>query len=105
MESEENLRRTSRTEVKVRSDRGAFDRSAAYSILDQGLVCHVSFLWHGTPMIIPMTYARVGDALYLHGSTKSRLMKHVASGAEVSVAVTHVDGLVLARSALHHSMN
>ena len=86
-------------------ERGAYDRETVYSILDEGLVCHVGITVDDQPVVIPMTYARCGDKLVVHGFGGSRLMRALKEGAEVCVAVTHLDALVLARSAFHHSMN
>ena len=94
-----------RTRVKRLPERGAYDRETVNSILDEGLVCHVAIAVEGQPFVMPMTYARCGDRLLIHGSGGSRLMRALEGGAEVCVAVTHLDGLVLARSAFHHSMN
>jgi len=94
-----------RTRVKRLPERGAYDKQTIYSILDEGLVCHVGIAVEGQPFVIPMTYARSGDKLIMHGSGGSRLMKLLKNGAEVCVEVTHLDALVLARSAFHHSMN
>jgi len=96
---------TDRTRVKRLPERGAYDKKTIYSILDEGLVCHVGFAVEGQPFVIPMTYARSGDKIILHGSGGSRLMKILKNGAEVCVVVTHLDAMVLARSAFHHSMN
>jgi len=96
---------TDRTRVKRLPERGAYDKDTVYSILDEGLVCHVAIEVEGQPFVIPMTYARSGDRLLLHGSGGSRLMRALKKGAEICVAVTHMDALVLARSAFHHSMN
>lgn len=96
---------TERTQVRRRSERGTFDRAAVYAILDQAFVCHVAFAVDGQPYAIPTGYARLGDALYLHGSAASRMVRQLAAGVDVCVTVTLVDGLVLARSALHHSLN
>jgi len=85
--------------------RGAFDRETVYAILDEGFVCHVGFVHDGQPFVIPTAYGRVGDTLYLHGAKASRMLKALAAGGEVCVTVTLVDGLVLARSAFHHSVN
>jgi nitroimidazol reductase NimA-like FMN-containing flavoprotein (pyridoxamine 5'-phosphate oxidase superfamily) len=85
--------------------RGVFDRSAVYRILDEGFVCHVAFAVDGQPYAIPTGYARVGDVLYLHGSAASRMLRSLSTGIPVCVTVTLVDGLVLARSAFHHSIN
>jgi nitroimidazol reductase NimA-like FMN-containing flavoprotein (pyridoxamine 5'-phosphate oxidase superfamily) len=96
---------TDRTRVKRLPDRGAYDKDTVYSILDEGLVCHVGIAVEGQPFVIPMAYARAGDRLIMHGSAGSRLMRALKSGADVCVSVTHLDALVLARSAFHHSMN
>jgi len=85
--------------------RGSHDRELVHSILDEGLVCHVAFVADGQPFVIPTIYARLGERLYLHGATASRMLAALKLGAPVCVEVTLVDGLVLARSAFHHSMN
>lgn len=97
--------KTERTKVKRLPARGAYDRETIYSILDVGFICHVGFVVEGQPYVIPTGYARIGDHLYIHGSAASRMLRNLASGVEVCVTVTHVDGLVLARSAFHHSIN
>ncbi len=97
--------KTERTKVKRLPARGAYDRETIYSILDAGFICHVGFVVEGQPYVIPTGYARVGDELYIHGSSASRMLRNLAAGVEVCVTVTHVDGLVLARSAFHHSIN
>jgi len=94
-----------RTRVKRLPERGAYDKETVYSILDEGLVCHVGIAVENQPFVMPMAYARSGDTLLLHGSGGSRLMRALKTGADVCVTVTHLDGLVLARSAFHHSMN
>src|SRR5688572_15130380 len=96
---------TERTRVRRLPARGVFDRAAIYAILDEAIVCHVAFAVDGQPYAIPTGYARIGDALYLHGSAASRMVRQLAAGVDVCVTVTIVDGLVLARSAFHHSMN
>jgi nitroimidazol reductase NimA-like FMN-containing flavoprotein (pyridoxamine 5'-phosphate oxidase superfamily) len=94
-----------RTRIKRLPERGSYDRETVYSILDEGRVCHVGIAAGGRPVVIPMAYARLADRLILHGSGGSRLMKALIGGADVCVAVTLLDALVLARSAFHHSMN
>ena len=94
-----------RTRVVREPHRGVYDRESIYKILDQGLVCHVGFAVDGQPYVIPTMYARVGDAIYFHGSAASRMLRGVASGFPVCVTVTLVEGLVLARSVFNHSMN
>ena len=96
---------TERTQIHRLPKRGAYDRQAVYRILDEGLVCHIGFVAEGRPVVIPTGYGRKGDTLYVHGSTASRMFRALGKGAEVSVTVTLLDGLVLARSAFHHSMN
>lgn len=92
------------TVVRV-PNRGIYDKEQVYGILDAALICHVSFVVDGQPITIPTIHARDGDNLLLHGSSKSRLMLHAAEGNDLCVSVTHLDGLVLARSSFHHSMN
>jgi len=96
---------TQRNTVKRLPKRGVYDRELVYQILDEGFICHVSFSLDGQPFVIPTGYARVGDQLYIHGSQMSRMLRTLAQGVNVCVAVTLVDGLVLARSAFHHSVN
>jgi len=85
--------------------RGAYDRETIYKILDEGLVCHVGFFAEDQPFVIPTMFARVGDAIYFHGSAASRMLRRVGEGVNVCVTVTLLDGLVLARSVFNHSMN
>jgi nitroimidazol reductase NimA-like FMN-containing flavoprotein (pyridoxamine 5'-phosphate oxidase superfamily) len=94
-----------RTQVRRAPDRGAYDRATIDAILDEGLVCHLGFVVDGSPRVIPTGYARDGDRVLLHGSRTSASMRALAAGAEACVTVTLLDGLVLARSAFHHSMN
>lgn len=100
-----NFAPTVRTRLKRLPKRGAFDRKTVYKILDAGFVCHVGFVNAGQPFVIPTAYGRAGDTLYIHGSKSSRTLKALSAGAQVCVAVTLLDGLVLARSAFHHSLN
>ncbi len=99
------LTATPRTQIRRLPQRGEYDRQVIYQILDEGLVCHVGFATDGQPFVIPTTYGRVGDRLYIHGSPASRMLRSLETGIEVCVSVTLLDGLVLARSAFHHSMN
>jgi nitroimidazol reductase NimA-like FMN-containing flavoprotein (pyridoxamine 5'-phosphate oxidase superfamily) len=85
--------------------RAAYDRASIHAILDEGLVCHVSFVVNGKPNVVPTIYVRIGEDIYLHGSPASRMLQVLQRGEEVCVAVTIVDGLVLARTAFHHSIN
>jgi nitroimidazol reductase NimA-like FMN-containing flavoprotein (pyridoxamine 5'-phosphate oxidase superfamily) len=96
---------TERTQIKRLPKRGKYDRETVYSILDSGFVCHVGFIADGQPYVIPTNYGRSGDTLYLHGSAASRMLRTLSEGVPVCVTVTHVDGIVLARSAFHHSVN
>ncbi|GAC1634419.1 MAG: pyridoxamine 5'-phosphate oxidase family protein [Candidatus Acidiferrum sp.] len=96
---------TERTQVKRLPKRGKYDVETVYKILDEGFVCHVGFIADGQPYVIPTNYGRVGDKLYLHGSAASRMLRTLSAGIPVCVTVTLVDGLVLARSAFHHSVN
>jgi len=96
---------TSRTTLRRLPDRGDHRPETVRAILDEALVAHVGFAVDGQPWVIPMTYARIGGNVYLHGSAANHLLRALASGVEVCVTVTLLDGLVLARSAFHHSMN
>ena len=97
--------RTTRTEVHRLPVRGAYDRETMHAILDEGLICHVGFVSGGSPFVIPTGYGRDGDQLLIHGSAASRMLRALSAGAEACITVTLLDGLVLARSAFHHSMN
>src|SRR2546429_5117893 len=96
---------TPRTRVRRLPSRASYDRTTIHAILDEGLVCHIGFVHEGQPFVLPTTYARLGDALVLHGSAASRMLRELRDGIPVCVTVTLLDGLVLARSAFHHSMN
>jgi uncharacterized protein len=97
--------RTTRTEVHRLPLRGTYDRETIDAILDEGLICHVGFVSDGSPFVIPTGYGRDGDRLLIHGSAASRMLRALSIGAEACITVTLLDGLVLARSAFHHSMN
>jgi uncharacterized protein len=99
------LLETDRTKLKRLPKRGHFDRETVYGILDEGFICHVGFAPEGQPFVIPTGYARVDDKLYIHGSQASRMLRKLSGGLDACVTVTIIDGLVLARSAFHHSMN
>jgi uncharacterized protein len=99
------FQRTERTQVKRLPKRGHYDEATVFDILDKGFVCHVGFSVEGQPYVIPTNYGRSGHTLYLHGSAASRMLRTLSEGIPVCVTVTHVDGLVLARSAFHHSVN
>jgi nitroimidazol reductase NimA-like FMN-containing flavoprotein (pyridoxamine 5'-phosphate oxidase superfamily) len=96
---------TERTKLKRLPKRGHFDRETVYGILDEGFICHVGFAPEGKPVVIPTGYARADDKLYIHGSQASRMLRTLSDGVDACVTVTLIDGLVLARSAFHHSMN
>jgi uncharacterized protein len=96
---------TERTTLKRLPKRGHYDRDTVHKILDEGFICHVGFVVDGQPFVIPTGYARVDDRLYIHGSQASRMLRTLTQGVDVCVTVTLVDGLVLARSAFHHSIN
>jgi hypothetical protein len=96
---------TERTQVHRLPKRGVYDREKVYTILDEGLVCHVGFVVDGKPVVIPTGYGRKGDTLYFHGSPASRMFQTLGKGVDVCITVTLVDGVVMARSAFHHSMN
>ena len=95
----------SRTQVRRLPKRARYDRETICAILDEGFVCHVGFLEGGEPVVIPTNYAREGDRLLLHGASASRMLRTLAQGVPACLAVTLLDGLVLARSAFHHSVN
>jgi nitroimidazol reductase NimA-like FMN-containing flavoprotein (pyridoxamine 5'-phosphate oxidase superfamily) len=101
----EKFTATEKTTLKRLPKRGEYDRTAVYQILDEAFICHVGFAVDGQPYVIPTGYARIGDKLYIHGSAASRMLRSLAEGIEVCVTVTLIDGLVLARSAFHHSVN
>lgn len=94
-----------RNKVQRMPARGQYEREEVYRIVDEGLICHVGFVQDGQPFVIPTLHARDGDTLLLHGSSASRLMKYAGAGGTVCVTVTHVDGIVLARSIFNHSIN
>jgi hypothetical protein len=96
---------TPRTRVIREPERGVYDRASAYQILDEAFICHVGFAVDGQPYVIPTSYGREGDVLYIHGSAASRMLKRIDEGVPVCITVTLLDGLVLARSLFNHSMN
>ena len=96
---------TERTTVRREPHRGVYDRETIYAILDAGFVCHMGFVHDSQPFVIPTSYWRIDDHLYVHGSAASRMLRNLASGVDLCVTVTLVDGLVLARSAFKHSVN
>lgn len=101
----EQFEKTAKNKVVRGAKRATYDKEQVFNILDDGCICHISFVMNGEPFIIPTAYGRDGDVIYVHGSVKSRTMKAVKEGVPICMAVTHLDGLVLARSAFHHSAN
>jgi nitroimidazol reductase NimA-like FMN-containing flavoprotein (pyridoxamine 5'-phosphate oxidase superfamily) len=97
--------KTDQNHIKRLPERGHYDRETIYRILDEALICHVGFAENEQPYVIPINYARVEDTIVLHGAKASRLLKHIEAGHPVCVTATLVDGLVLARSLFHHSVN
>ena len=97
--------KSDRNRVRRVPERGKYDKDSIYEIVDAGLICHVGFVVDGRPFVIPTLHARIGDEIMLHGAATSRLMRHVQAGSEVCLTITHVDGIVLARSIFHHSIN
>lgn len=94
-----------RNKVRRIPTRGHYDKATVYEILDIAFLCHVGFVVDGQPFVIPTLYGREDDTVYLHGSSASRMLRNLAQGIPMCLSVTQVDGLVLARSAFHHSMN
>lgn len=99
------VEQTERTRVKRLPKRGSYDREVIDAIMDEAFICHVGFVANGQPYVIPTAYGRIEDNLYIHGSAASRMLRTLADGVDVCVTITLVDGLVLARSAFHHSIN
>lgn len=99
-----DLLETDRTKLRRHAERGSFDRAAAHAIIDEAYLAHVGFVVDGSPRVLPMTYGRIGDSLYLHGALGNAMLR-ASTGVDVCVTITLLDGLVLARSAFHHSMN
>jgi nitroimidazol reductase NimA-like FMN-containing flavoprotein (pyridoxamine 5'-phosphate oxidase superfamily) len=96
---------TERTTLHRRPNRASYDREVVHAILDEGLYCHVGFSLDNQPYVIPTIHARVEDRLYIHGSSASRMLRNLKQGVPLCITVTILDGLVLARSAFHHSLN
>jgi uncharacterized protein len=99
------MQKSNRSKVKRVPKRAHYDEATIYAILDAGQICHIGFIHHGRPVVIPTIYGRSGNVLYIHGATVSRLITELSKGIDIALSVAHVDGLVLARSAFHHSMN
>jgi len=101
----DTITQTERTRLRRLPKRGAFDRETVYSILDEAFICHIGFAVDGQPYVVPTSFGRVDNTLYIHGSSASRMLRNLAGGIDMCFTVTHVDALVLARSAFHHSIN
>jgi nitroimidazol reductase NimA-like FMN-containing flavoprotein (pyridoxamine 5'-phosphate oxidase superfamily) len=101
----DELESTDRTRIKRLPERGSYRRDTVEAILDEAFVCHLGFTSEHGPVVIPTSYGRVGDRLYIHGSPASRMLRSLKKGIPVCVTVTLIDGLVLARSTVHHSIN
>jgi len=100
-----NTLQTDRTTVRRLAKRGNYDPDTIHAILDEALICHVGFVVDGSPVVIPTIHTRIGETVYFHGSGASRMLRSLRDGVDACVCVTLLDGLVLARSAFHHSMN
>lgn len=100
----QTLSATERTQLRRHSERGKTEHADLLAVLDAGMICHLGVVLNGAPLVLPTAYGRIGDTLYLHGSSANRSL-YAADGHEVCVTVTHVDGLVCARSAFSHSVN
>ena len=101
----DSLSPTPRATPRRKRERGSHERALVNAVLDEAVVCHVGFVADHGPVVLPMTYARIDDALYLHGAAGNDMLRHLTAVAGVCVTVTLLDGLVFARSAFHHSMN
>jgi hypothetical protein len=96
---------TEKTRLRRAHERGHFDRETVYAILDAGMICHLGYVVDGTPYVTPTIYWREDDRVYWHGSTASRMLRQQETGSPVCLTVSHLDGLVMARSGMHHSAN
>src|SRR5438270_3035570 len=94
-----------RVRVRRRPERARYDTELVHQVLDESLICHVGFVFDDQPYVLPTIHARHGETLYLHGATSNHMLKVLSSGAPLCITTTIVDGLVLARSAFHHTMN
>jgi uncharacterized protein len=105
MSSTSDFTPSTRTRVVREPHRGVYDRDTIHQILDEGFICHIGFVVEGQPYVIPTSYGRDGDVIYVHGSAASRMLRNLDKGIPVCITVTLLDGLVLARSIFNHSMN
>ena len=103
--NEMNTFKTERTRVRRISDRGHYDQDTIYPIIDEAMICHVGFIQNNNPVVIPTIHARLGNTLYINGSGASRMLKVITNQNNICVTISLIDGIVLARSAFHHSMN
>ncbi|HVN29439.1 MAG TPA: pyridoxamine 5'-phosphate oxidase family protein, partial [Candidatus Binataceae bacterium] len=101
----EELKPTPRTTINRMRKRGTYDREVIHAILDRSLVCHVGVVVEGTPRVLPTLHARLDDSVFIHGAASNRMIRTAAGGVEVCLTATLIDGLVMARSAFHHSVN
>jgi len=101
----EEIRPTPRTTVNRMRKRGSYDREVIHAILDRSLVCHVGVVIDGVPRVLPTLHARIGESVYVHGAVSNRMLLTAAQGVEICLTATLTDGLVMARSAFHHSVN
>ena len=101
----EQYAKTGRSRVRRLAKRGAYDHETVHAIIDDALVCHVAFVVDGEPRVLPTAIARIGGAVYLHGNRNSQMLRALESGARACITVTHIDGVVVARSGFHCSMN
>src|SRR5713226_3357833 len=99
------LEQSERTRIHRLPQRGSYDQETIHAILDEALICHVGFIVEGRPVVIPTIHARIDNQLYFHGSPAAGMLRTLREGVDACVTVTILDGLVLARSAFHHSMN
>jgi hypothetical protein len=102
---EEQVAPTDRARVRRKAERGVYDRVTVDAILDEAIACHVGFALDGRPWVVPTVHARVGETLYVHGAPANHMLRSLDGGVEACVTVTLIDGLVLSRSAFHHSLN
>ncbi len=100
-----NFDASDRIRIRRAPERGIYDRETIFSIIDEALICHIGFVQGGQPIVIPTIHARDDNGLLIHGATSSRLIRHVQDGKAICVTITILDGLVIARSIYHHSMN
>jgi nitroimidazol reductase NimA-like FMN-containing flavoprotein (pyridoxamine 5'-phosphate oxidase superfamily) len=100
-----NTPHSARSKIVRSAKRAHYDKDSLYEVLDEGFICHVAYEYEGSPVIIPTAYCRSGDTVYVHGAVKNRMLNSIVSQKMATVSVTHLDGMVLARSAFHHSFN